>query len=164
MEETSLRTNLAPESLTRLFSVEVPATRKPRAFLHSSKKQGGATSSRPFLHAPAEFGGWKPALLPFFYRASAGPGRWGSFSISFALSSVSQKSPTGPGPAQSNQKNGMSGSNSFPGAGSASAMKTGTRMSSLPGCPYCFSRAERGLRREVISPGRFSPLIAALDP
>ncbi len=35
MEETSLRTNLAPESLTRSFSVEVPATRKLRAFLHS---------------------------------------------------------------------------------------------------------------------------------
>ena len=33
MEETSLRTNLAPESLTRSFSVEVPATREPRAFL-----------------------------------------------------------------------------------------------------------------------------------
>ena len=35
MEETSLRTNLAPESLTRSFSVEVPATRELRAFLHS---------------------------------------------------------------------------------------------------------------------------------
>ncbi len=35
MEETSLRTNLAPESLTRSFSVEVSATRKLRAFLHS---------------------------------------------------------------------------------------------------------------------------------
>ena len=35
MEETSLRSNLAPESLTRSFSVDVPATRKLRAFLHS---------------------------------------------------------------------------------------------------------------------------------
>ena len=85
MEATSLRNNLAPESLTRSFSVEVPATRKLRAFLHSSKKQGGATSSRPFLHAPLEFGGWKPALLPFFYRGSAGPGRWGNFSRSSLL-------------------------------------------------------------------------------
>ena len=56
--------------------------------IRESSLKGGATSSRPFLHAPPEFGGWKPALLPFFYRASAGPGRWGSFSLSSFLSGI----------------------------------------------------------------------------
>ena len=45
----------------------------PFFYRASAGPEGGAISSRPFLHAPAEFGGWKPALLPFFYRASAGP-------------------------------------------------------------------------------------------
>ena len=56
--------------------------------MKSGVSKGGATSSRPFVHAPAEFGGWKPALLPFFYRVSAGPGRWGIFSLSSFLSGI----------------------------------------------------------------------------
>ncbi len=46
---------------------------------------------------------------------------------------ATQKSFTGRPPARSNQKNRVDGSNSFPAAGFGSVMKTGTRISPLPG-------------------------------